>query len=188
MAHVKKNIVTEGLSGKLGNTLVFRSHKNKTIVSVRPEKTNRPRSEAQQRQQRRFQQGIAYAKKATQDTALKASYALRAKAGQTAYNVALADYLNAPEIQQVDASLYTGTKGSPVLIQVVDDHSVAEVKVSVYDPQGVLLEEGKATLEENGWDWVYTTQKPNAQRSGSKIFVTASDLPGNHVIKETVIA
>lgn len=112
----------------------------------------------------------------------------RAKAGQTPYNVALADCMTAPDISGVDLGLYNGAKGSQLLLKVSDDHMVAEVRVSIYDAQGALLEEGTAELHENGTDWVYTTQKQNARLSGSKLRISASDLPGNTVEKEEAIA
>lgn len=47
MAHVKKNIVTEGLSSMLGNSIVFRNRGGKTIVSVKPDASNREATETQ---------------------------------------------------------------------------------------------------------------------------------------------
>ena len=137
--------------------------------------------------QRRFRKAAQYAKKATQDKATKALYAARTKPGQSPYNVALADSMNAPEIDVVDFGLYKGAKGSQLLLQVSDDHMVSEVVVSLFDAQGGLLEEGTAEMHENGIDWVYTTQKQNASISGSKLRISASDLPGNRAEREEVI-
>lgn len=55
------------------------------------------------------------------------------------------------------------------------------------------MEEGTAALHENGVDWVYITQKANANVSGTKLRINASDrrpgdLPGNKVEREEVIA
>jgi len=188
MAYVKKNIVTEGLSGKLGNNIVFRNVGGKTVVAVKPDTSNRQDSEAQKYQKRRFKAGSTYAVNALQDPLVKESYALRTKPGQTPYNVALADFLNAPVIEEVNLSTFSGAKGSPIRMLVVDDHEVTEVKVAIYDPQGGLVEEGNATLHENGIDWVYTTQKALATVSGSSIFIQASDLPGNTVEREEVLS
>ena len=187
MAHVKKNIVTEGLSGKLGNTIVFRNRGGKTIVAVTAEKKKRKPSEAQARQLRNFRQAVAYSQQATQDPALKAAYEARAKGGQTAHNVAVADYLNAPTMDEPDLGSYQGAKGSQLILPVVDDHLVTEVSVAMYNQAGALVEEGAAQLHENGTDWVYTTQKQNTNVKGSKLIVRASDLPGNRVEKEVAL-
>src|SRR5690606_29438713 len=110
MAKVKNNIVTEGLSGKLGDRIVFRQFGGKTIVAVKPQATAE-RSEAQLKQVQKFKDAARYASKAIQNPVSKEAYALRAtKPGQSAYTVALTDYLTAPDISLVDFSLYDGKK------------------------------------------------------------------------------
>lgn len=188
MAHVKKNIVTEGLSGKLGNNIVFRNVGNKTIVAVKPDVSKRVDSEAQKQHKRRFRAGTTYAKKASQDPSLREGYAVKVKPGQSPYNIALADFLNAPEISEPDLSFFKGAKGSQLLLQVTDDYLVTEVKVAIYDAQGGLVEEGMASPHENGVDWIYTTQKAMTSVSGSSVFIQASDLPGNKAEREIAIS
>ena len=187
MAYVKKNVVTEGLSGMLGNTIVFRQRGGQTIVSVPPTKTNHKPTEAQKNHQRKFREASRYAKQATQDPTLRAAYEQKAKANQSPYNVAMADYLNLPDITELDLSTYTGTQGNPVVVKVVDDYLVTDVKVTIYNRNGSLLEQGDAQLHDNGIDWVYTTQKANGQLKGSRLVVRASDLPGNTTKKEEVL-
>lgn len=187
MAKVKNNIVTEGLSGMLGQRIVFRQRAGKTIVSVKPQVTAE-RSEAQLRQVQKFREGAQYATKALQDPNVKAAYALRAKPGQSAYNVALADYLSAPDISLVDFSLYDGKKGSLLTIRATDDHLVSEVHVAIYSAAGTLLEEGSATEQENGLDWTYTTKVASTNVQGNRLEIRATDLPGNRSQRSEVIA
>ena len=184
MARVKKNIVTEGLSGKLGNNIVFKQWGGQTIVSARPTPSEHKLSEGQIAAQHRFQLATRYAKQAIQDDTLKSAYQQRAKGGQNAYNVAMADYLNPPRIAEL--STYTGAKGEKITLQAIDDHLVTDVQVAIYTRQGNLLEEGTAQLQPNGVDWVYTTQKANAQIKGSQLMIRASDLPGNITEKTAV--
>lgn len=153
MAKVKNNIVTEGLSGTLGNRIVFRQRAGATIVSTRPQRTAE-RTEAQKQQAQKFRDASHYAVKVLKDPIVKDAYALRAKEGLTAYNVAVADYLTVPDISLVDFSLYDGSKGSTLTIRAQDDHLVSEVYMSIYGTDGTLLEEGPATPHENGLDWV----------------------------------
>ena len=188
MAHIKDNIVTEGMSGKLGNKIVFRNVGGKTIVAKRPTPSGKEDTEEQKKHKLRFRTGAIYAKKAIQDPILREAYGARAKPGQSPYNVAMADFFNAPEIIEVDLSFFTGVKGSPLVVQVVDDHEVIEVKVAIYDPQGGLLEEGPATLHENGINWVYTTQKAITTISGHTLSIQATDQPGNKVEREEVLS
>jgi hypothetical protein len=66
MAKSQKNVVTYGLSGKIGDLLVFRQVDGKTIVSKIP-KQSKTVLEKQQKQRNRFQQATIYAKSALGD-------------------------------------------------------------------------------------------------------------------------
>lgn len=188
MAHVKNNIVTEGLSGKLGNAIVFRQWGGKTVVAVKPTYQQREPTEAQQAHHQKFRQGTRYARQAIQDPNLKAAYQQRARGGQTAFNMAVADFMNLPDITEMDLGVYTGAKGHAITITAEDDHLVADVQVAIYDRTGNLLEQGPAELHDNGIDWIYTTQKANGQPKGTRLVVQVSDLPGNTTTKEAVLA
>ena len=54
MAHIKDNIVTEGMSGKLGNKIVFRNVGGKTIVAKRPIPSGKEDTEEQKKHKLRF--------------------------------------------------------------------------------------------------------------------------------------
>ena len=187
MAIVKNNIVTEGFSGKLGNRIVFRQSGGKTVVSVKAVQTEGVPTEAQQQQRQKFGKAHRYAKQAMKNAPLKEAYQLQAKDGQSAFNVAMADCLNNPVIAGLEGEAYTGAKDAPISITVTDDHMVAEVEVVLYSAKGAVLEQGPAELDENGLDWVYTTQKNNGQLKGSKLVVRARDLPGNRAEREFIL-
>lgn len=96
MAKVGDNIVTTGLSGKLGNLIVFRNRGGKTIVAKAPKKKQTEWSEAQERHRLKFQEAVLYAKSAIANETTKEAYKASAEEGETAYNVAVADFLNSP--------------------------------------------------------------------------------------------
>lgn len=187
MAIVKSNIVMEGLSGKLGDQIIFSQRGGKTVVAVKAVQPEGVPTEGQVRQRRKFGQANRYAKQAMQNAPLKEAYEHRAKNGQNAFNVAMADYLNEPIIGDLEVGTYTGVKDSPISITVTDDYLVAGVEVVLYATNGNVLEQGDAELDENGVDWVYTTQKNNGALKGSKLVVRASDLPGNRTEREFVL-
>jgi hypothetical protein len=56
MAIVEKNIILEGLRGKLGKMLVFRQRGGKTIVAATLRKTDKAPSEAQEIRREKFRQ------------------------------------------------------------------------------------------------------------------------------------
>jgi len=188
MAIVNKNLITKGLSGMLGGTLVFRRVGNRTIVSTAPSTTKEP-TLAQQNQRDKFQHAVLYAKAQMADPTTKADYEAAAKGNglPNAYNIAVADFFNAPDIMGVDLTHYAGNISDTITVQVTDDFKVKSVSVEILDPGGTLVETGSAVIQANKLDWVYTATAANAKISGSKITVKASDLPGNETKEDQTL-
>jgi hypothetical protein len=178
MAESKNNLVTHGLSGKLGNMLVFSQRAGKTVVGKVPRKHGEA-TVAQSAIQAKFQQAVIYAKAAISESQTKANYAELAKNGNSAYTVAIADFFNAPDIAEIDISHYTGVSGGKIRVKVVDDFIVENVSVSIINGDGTLVEEGNAIKEQDGIHWSYTATQTNSSFDGDKISVTATDKPGN---------
>jgi hypothetical protein len=74
--------------------LVFRQTVGGTVIQSMPRKSDKV-SEAQRR---KFQRAILYSQFVATNGELEASYAAKAKAGRTARNVAVADFMYAPGI------------------------------------------------------------------------------------------
>ena len=184
MAKQSNNVVTHGLTGKVGDLLVFRIRDGKTIVSKMPQK-RKADSDVQKEQQRKFQWAVLYAKSAMADTETGEAYKKAAKRGQSGYNVAVADFFHAPDIQNIDVSGYGGNPGDVIRIRVSDNFLVKEVKVAITNADGSLVEEGNAAPDAVGYLWTYTATAANDSLEGDRIEITASDLPGN-VSQETV--
>jgi hypothetical protein len=181
MAKVGKNIIITGLSGSLGDQLVIKMGKGgQTVISTSPKfPEGREFTAAQTAQQQRFSEAAAYAKDAAKQEPLYAEKA--AGTAHSAYNVALADFLHAPEILEVDVSGYTGQVGQTIRARVQDDVKVKEVKVVIATDQDQLIEQGAATHGEGLW-WSYTTTV--AATSGNvKVIVHAWDLAEHEVSK-----
>lgn len=188
MAKSKNNVVTHGLSGLIGDLLVFRQRANKTIVADRPKPFSKGPTALQLGIQSRFKKAAKYAKTALLDPLLKAAYQAAARLGQSAFNRAFKDYQLGPEFdEEVDFSAYTGAIGDEISISVVDDFQVSGVRVRIQKPDASLLEEGDAVQSDNGLDWIYTSTAVNADVPGSTIIFTASDVPGNRTVLEKVI-
>ena len=188
MAKSKNNVVTHGLSGLIGDLLVFRQRANKTIVADRPKLSGIPPSAAQLEIQQRFKKAVQYAKSAMLDPLIKAAYQVVAKLGQSSFNRAFKDYQLAPEFDEdVNLSTYTGNAGEEITVSVMDDFQVTGVHVQILKPDSSLLEEGDAVQSVNGLDWIYTTTSVIADVVGCRIIFTASDLPGNRTVLEKMI-
>lgn len=179
MAESKNNIITHGLSGKVGDLIVFSQRNGKTIVSRAPREKTKEDTEKQKEHKRKFQRAILYAKVVMNDPDTKELYESKADRpkGITGHNVAVADLLNAPDIDSIDMSGYTGKVGDIIKIIALDDFEVKAVTVKIENADGSLVEDGEAV--DNGAEWVYTATVKNADLSGDKITVTATDNPAN---------
>jgi hypothetical protein len=183
MAKQSSNVVTHGLRGKIGDLLVFRQLHGQTVISKVPQPSKKL-SGKQKEYRKHFQQAVIYAKTATADPVTKEAYRSAATKGLTAYNVAVADMLNAPGIENIDLSNYAGHAGDTIRITVKDDFFVKEVKVAIVNDDASLVEEGKAIPDPSGLSWTFTATQNNENTGGDKITVTASDLPGNETRAE----
>jgi hypothetical protein len=186
MAIVKENIVTQGLSGKVGDTIVFRQAGNKTIATKAPVKRGPDGTEPQLAARRTFQMAAIYGKAISANPETKAPYQAAAKEGQTAYNVAVADFFLAPDIQEIDVSAYYGQPGDVIKIKVTDDFKVQSVKVFIHNDDGSLVEQGDAKQEDT-IQWIYTATAINTRLSGDKITITATDQPANLTTEELIL-
>jgi hypothetical protein len=175
MAKVNNNIFIRGLSGKLGDQFIVKTDKGgRTIVSAKPIFNDaREFSPAQLAQQQAFREAAAYAKEKKGEEI----YITKANGGaKSPYNIAVADWFNRPEILEVDMSGWTNGSGGVIRVRAQDDVRVEEVKVTIADENGTLLEEGQAQDVGALW-WEYNT----AQAFAMNLFVTvaAKDLPGH---------
>ncbi|MDR0728685.1 MAG: hypothetical protein LBF19_00980 [Prevotellaceae bacterium] len=177
MAQSKNNVITHGLSRKVGDLLVFRQRDGKTIVSKVPEQS-KPASEKQIQHRKRFQKAVIYAKTAIVADETAELYKKAAKKGRLPLNVAVADFFNAPDIDTVDLSAYAGVAGDEIRIIVTDDFAVKSVHVQISNADGSPVEEGDA-VNSAGDLWIYTATVNNENTEGDKIVIIASDLPGN---------
>ncbi|WDF48385.1 hypothetical protein PQ459_07865 [Chryseobacterium sp. KACC 21268] len=179
MAESKNNIITHGLSGKVGDLIVFSQRNGKTIVSKAPRDKTGEDSQKQKDQQLKFQRAVLYAKAVLNDPEQKELYEAESdrSIGVSTYNVAVADLLNAPKIEKIDLSEYAGQRGDVIKITVTDDFQVKEVTVRIENEDGSLVEEGSAL--DSGFEWLYTATKANSDLSGDKITIKATDNPAN---------
>jgi len=183
MAKVADNIILKGITGMIGDMLVFRHLNGQTIVSAKPKKPT-TRTPKQQEGQERFKQAVAYAKASMSHSQLKELYATGISASCTsAHQVAIADYLNAPRIEDVDVRQYKGNAGDTIAIRATDNFRVASVQVAIHTADGELIEEGTATNDTTDDTWIYTASQQNAYLTSCQVTITASDLPGNRTDK-----
>lgn len=189
MALNKNNLLVKGASGKMSDDFVYRQRAGVTLMTKIPElnKEYEP-SEAQKAQKLRFKQGTYYAKNVILDDAIKAAYEAKAKKGESAYNVALKDFLTSPEFYGVQLDAYTGTIGDLLTFEFQDILELVYVKVAIYDADGVLLEEGDAVQDAIfKLNWVYTTTAANPLLPGTRLVAKVKNFPQHIYEFETIL-
>jgi hypothetical protein len=168
-----------GLSGMLGKQVVIRKSAAGTyIVAAAPHRRGEM-TEAQKAHQQRFRLAVVYSKGSRSLPEYEAAAAAR---GLTTHNVAVADFLNPPEITKLDVSAYAGDVGQSIVITAVDDVKVKAVGVLIAAEDGTLVEKGAAVA--SGTDstrWTYTTTA-KAKAGAVRIVADAADLAG-HVVE-----
>ncbi|WP_321308122.1 hypothetical protein [Marinifilum fragile] len=188
MAIVKKNLVTTGLSGKLGKDLVFRQNGGQTILSSAPRRSGESTS-GQIAQQDRFKKATQFAKVQMKIPDVKEEYKqiAKEKGFPSAYNMAVADYFHSPEIGDLNVSNYHGEVGDKLEIIAFDNFKVEHVEIEIYHNDGSLVEKGLASKNGSDFEWEYAATVANTEYTGDKIVVKAFDYPGNETDKEFVL-
>jgi len=179
MARVKLNPILEQIRGQVGE-LVFRRYGDKVVIGRKPDLSDVEPSEAQLAHRQRFTQAALYGKMVLTDPDTKALYEeTAAKKGQPLFSLMVADFFNAPSVDEIDLSAYQGAPGDEVVILASDDFNVLEVQVNVTDADGNPIESGAAaeTPAESG-RWIYTASASVDAGTTVKFLVTASDRPG----------
>jgi len=179
-----KSLLTAGLRGTVGGTLVFRRLNGETVVAAAPVPSSKQPSEGQVLQRERFRLASLYAKRALNDPELQIDYELLAKAKKlpSARAAAIADYFRSPEI--LNAKISTEESGAVVVEAIVVDYlRVKSVTISAISPDGPVLETGNGVLGNDNQTWTYTVQDSAGLVAGISFEITATDLPGNVTTK-----
>jgi hypothetical protein len=163
----------KGFRGRIGD-LIFRQMPDGTTVVTQapPKKTRREKKRAQRKRSERqrshnehFHEAVGYARHAHKINPLYAEKASM-QPMVNSYNLALSDAMKPPEIHCIEK------KAGHIRVKVTDNFLVSEVRVSILDGEGKVLEKGEAVKCRGDW-WSYTPQV-----EGKAIRAEAWDLPG----------
>jgi hypothetical protein len=188
MSKIQNNPIMKGVSGMLGDVVVYRKHRDGVVMANRPRKRS-VLSPKQQEAKTRFLRAVQYAKKQVADPILKAAYQPTGNSRfNSAYAAAVADYLGAPTVNSIDVSKYKGAINDMLLISASDNFKVTNVHVAIFRADKTLVEQGDAIVVPDGVEeFSYKATVANAVLAGSKIVVTVKDKPGNIVTEEKVL-
>lgn len=182
MAQVKLNPVLLCLLGQIGG-FVYKTRRGKMYASRKPVFKPGHFNDAQKAVQVRFGRASRYAMGVMADPEARAPYDMVAKTiDASVQNLIVADFIEAPSVDEIDLRDYDGEPGSTIRIRASDDFDVMAVHVVVSGPAGEEIERGGAIPSSRELDcWVYTatTSAPPHVR----VEATATDRPGNKTTK-----
>ena len=103
--------------------------------------------------------------------------------GVAPYHVALKDFLNPPQVLDIDLMLFAAGAGRPVRIRACDDFEVVQVWLSIRTVDEGLIEEGAAVLDSVSGVWTYLTQTQLISHQSVVVSATAADRPAHTASK-----
>ena len=156
----------------------------------RPVKSSKSPSARALEIREKFSRAIIYAKAVIDtDDELKAAYGAIAEPGQSAFNMAFADYMKAPVFNEEPSFPdYHGEQNATLSVMVTDDFRVESVTFSILDAEGAEVESGQAVGTDDNPLWIYQTTTDQTALSEGKIRIVAKDLPGNETVAEVDLA
>ncbi len=185
MARLKLHPMFEEVRGKFGE-IVYRESYGTLHMSHIPDLTGIVPSAGQLEQRERFRQAAVYGHLALADPTTRTLYkGVADERNKPVLSVTIADFLNAPSIDELDVSEYEGSLGSPIYVRASDDFSVQTVQIKISDTDGQTLESGMAIVEAGTGRWKYTGQTNISMEGNIRIQVLVTDRPGNVTNKES---
>jgi hypothetical protein len=185
MAISNYNVVMHNASGIVGDLLEFRVRHGKTIFGKRRQAPTTV-SAGQAEIRRKFKKAANFAKASMAVPERFAAYEAKSSPGVTPYNLALGNYFTKPEIVEIINNSYTGDAGGQIDILAEDFVTVRSMTVSIYTAQNTLVETGDAVKTAEGF-WHYITTGISPLFEGSRVVVTAKNIPGNTETAELVL-
>ncbi len=152
MALLAANSVLQGLTGMIGNQLVFRKHGDKTVVSKKPYRCRKRTSELQQLYLTKFKEASKYARTLLRDPDKYEHYTKLAKKHKkhSAYNLVISEYMLFIRIEEKETPRKQGDKKRVVLtVTKKNNYKVDSVNVQLLSPSGETIAIGQANRISN---------------------------------------
>ncbi|MFA0963341.1 hypothetical protein AB9P05_16175 [Roseivirga sp. BDSF3-8] len=182
MAIIENNPWIEGARGMVRGAVVYRQLNGKTVVSSRPKRSCKPRTDKQIAYKERFRAASVYGNRVKECPALSEVYRVGVKPGVGVYSVALKDYIKAPVIEDVLVINFNGRAGETLGIYAYDDFAITSLRVTLLDANGDRIEggEGRVVVENALYEYELVTNL--ATDAPTYIRITARDRPGNATV------
>jgi hypothetical protein len=150
--------------------MIIRTWAGRTVVSNIHNYANAKWTKAQVANRDHFRLAVKWAKSVLSNEKVYRYYKKKAKGAQTAYNVAIGDYMKHLKLQS-DFSRYGGAEGGRIRFSLDSIFGASSVKVSLKS-KGHEVESGLAKATDNGHAWVYDVKKTDPAKLPSRVSVT----------------
>lgn len=180
MSEILNNPYLKGIRGKFAKISVYKKIQGRMHMTNMPAPASTITQKMLDRRYK-FKEATHFAKKVFEDPELKALYDKGVTIKKnSAYVVAVSDFLIKPTVHEIDTTAYTGAVGQTITIKATDDFMVKSVHVTLVDAAGVEIEKGEAVFPPKSFDrWHYVTTVATATTAGMTVKVTAYDNAGN---------
>ena len=185
MSRSTTNSLTRGYSGKFGEDYVLRRKNGKSLMTKIPDRSKTELTPAQKAVVNRFKLASEFAAERMRDPVMKEEYRLAANGASSAYVMAMRDYFKPPSVDVINTNHYEGHSGDFIRIEALDVFRVVDVKLTISDQNGTILESGHCVHLGQGAEWEYSVQQEHLPLPGQVISVVAYDTP-DHTGQATV--
>lgn len=142
MVKIKKNVLVEGASGRLGD-IVFKTMKNgTTYISQAPKKSKKGNTKKRKATRTSFSAGVTYAQGVLASEEARAYYAEYGSKKRRLYNLAISDYIQGPDIKKVTEQCLP--EGRMLEIMAVDNVHVCRLTCSYTKDGSEVVAEAEA--------------------------------------------
>jgi hypothetical protein len=174
MGKIINNAITSSFSGKFGDDIVFKRSKNKTFFARKGENKT-PASAEQVNNRQRFAEVQLYIRQLLENPDQLELYAIMAELNEyySALTAAVKDYMCLPEIDTISLKKYKGQSGDAIHIKPKIRFKIVRMTVTLYHPNGTILESGAARKAE--LNWKYFTTVENTNLTGTSLEIIAHD-------------
>ena len=169
--------------GRVNSEFYLRVINGKTYMSQMPRKCRRTGT-LPQKECTKFREAVFYAINIPVNPALQMLYREKASGFNSAYTMAISDFMKPPVIGAVSYRQYHGRPGDTIHIRVKNIIRVKMVTVTIINPEGKQLEVGDSFLAGSGSGWVYHAANWNTTLRGTVLHIKVKDYPGNQVTRE----
>jgi len=189
MSKINNNPLLQGVSGKFGDTHVYRKVRGQMQMINIPTKSDKL-SVSQEVMSIKLKDAAMYWKYVKKHPELEKAYGKRTTTSKfSTYLVAVSDKMNSPTVHYIKTEAYKGAIGDIIIIKATDDFKVTRVMVRIENSKGKIIEIGDATRAYHNKPQIfkYVATVANETLKGTVIKVRAFDHPMNEGAAEVVL-